>query len=58
MTEQLESYDYEFSYVIDGKVAAVSHLNEFFYKFQLSPQDQLIQMNYKILYYIFLQIHN
>jgi len=42
MTEQLESYEYEFSYVIDGKVAAVSHLNEFFYNILKNPNVQVI----------------
>ena len=42
MTEQAESYEYEFSYVIDGKVAMVSHVNEFFYNILANPNLQVI----------------
>lgn len=42
MTEQSESYDYEFAYVVDGVVVAVSHVNEFFYNILKNPNLQVI----------------
>jgi hypothetical protein len=42
MTEEVKSYDYEFAYVIDGVVVAVSHVDEFFHNILINPSLQII----------------